>query len=75
MHQTKVRKTITKTDVQPGEHDDGDHLENDKYDGEEAVDCMENIHTVGIEVNDKVCCELQKMIHEGSNPKYKGSLA
>ena len=49
------------------------YLKNNKDDGEEAIDSVEYIHTVGVEVDYEVCCELKKMINKGSNTKDKSS--
>ena len=59
MHQTQVRNPVAKADVESGIHDDGDTLEDDKDDGEETVDSVEDIQTVGMEVNDEVGDELK----------------
>ena len=74
MHQTQVGDTIAQGDVEAGIHDDGDTLEDDEDDGQEAVDGVQDIQTVGVQVNDEVGDELKEVINEGSNPKDKCSL-
>ena len=75
MHQAKVRDPVTEVDVEPGVHNNGHTLENDKDDGQEAVDCVKDVQTVGMEVNDEVGDELQEVIDEGANAKDKSPLS
>ena len=51
------------------------YLENNKNNGKEAVESVENINTVRMKINDKVGCEFKKVIDEGTNSKHESSLA
>lgn len=75
MHQPKMWITIALIDIQSWVHYDGDHLENNKNDCEEAVESVENINTVRMKINDEVGCEFKKVIDEGTNSKHESSLA
>ena len=54
---------------------DWKYLQNNKDDGEEADDGVEDIHAVWVEVNNEVGCELQSMICNRPNPKDKSPLS